>query len=187
MATQVFRQRDEIPKWNFRGRLAGILGDFHVSYSPAPFVLHAISCNSGNAALRNTLLPLSGPWSAKEGSIWTTNIGNEPPEAGNEPEVQGDLKNQGCFHSCGEIVLKLANWFVTAKIGSNIPKSGMQVPLSKYQDLGYWSGTWQNCSVILSMHQLFWVLITGRLLQAHFNTPRRSQCPPQTLPLRFDL
>lgn len=104
-----------------------------------------------------------------------------------EPEVQGDRKNEGCFHSCGEIVLKLGNWFVAAKIGSNIPKSGMQVPLSKYQDLGCWSGTWQNCSDILSMHQLFWVLITGRLLQPHFNTPRCSQCPLQTLPLRFDL
>ena len=31
--TQVFRQRDEISKRNFRRRLAGVLGDFHVSYS----------------------------------------------------------------------------------------------------------------------------------------------------------
>lgn len=120
IATKVFRQRNEIPKWNFWGRLAGILGDFHVSYCPAPFVFHAISCNSGNAALRSTLLPLSGPWSAKEGSIWMANIGNEPPEAGNwtrsprRPKELGEgwQLEQSHFHGCGEtwVWRLLSNW-----------------------------------------------------------------------------
>lgn len=67
--------------WNlFKMELPGgagleFLGDFHVSSSPASFVLHIISWTSRNIALRSTLLPISGPLGAQEGSIWMTNIG----------------------------------------------------------------------------------------------------------------